>query len=341
VTNPYYESGSVNALSRARASIVNAEFGKIELAFDGLHESLNDFGTATSASEITLGTGVKALTIVGGHFIQVGQQVAVSSAVTPITHYMIGVVTDYDTGTGEAEVTVSNFEGTGTLSNWVVSITPRGFFTAIQGLTGVQTVPAIKAGLDITDVTTAAVALKAPIASPAFTGNPTAPTAAKTDNDTSIATTAHVQLNTAWTVIATAAGGVGISTVAFTSIPTHYKDLMLVANPIGADSATVFSVSVSNNGTNWATGFAIDVTNSTTVEKLALIFHGANNSIGIGAISGGFKSSNALSINDGLGATPALLPRMWVASGGIAGIRCTVTSPRIFNSTSVFTLLGR
>ena len=40
------------------------------------------------------------------------------------------------------------------------------------------------------------VAVKAPIASPAFTGNPTAPTPAPGDNDTSIATTAFVQAST-------------------------------------------------------------------------------------------------------------------------------------------------
>src|SRR5690606_13496310 len=38
-----------------------------------------------------------------------------------------------------------------------------------------------------------ALALKAPLASPALTGNPTAPTPAAEDNDTSIATTAHVK----------------------------------------------------------------------------------------------------------------------------------------------------
>lgn len=38
-----------------------------------------------------------------------------------------------------------------------------------------------------------ALALKAPLASPVLTGNPTAPTAAATDNDTSIATTAFVR----------------------------------------------------------------------------------------------------------------------------------------------------
>ncbi|QUE80979.1 hypothetical protein [Rhizobium rhizogenes] len=41
--------------------------------------------------------------------------------------------------------------------------------------------------------TAAAIALKAPLASPALTGNPTAPTPAATDNDTSIATTAFVK----------------------------------------------------------------------------------------------------------------------------------------------------
>lgn len=39
----------------------------------------------------------------------------------------------------------------------------------------------------------AELALKAPLASPALTGNPTAPTASANDNDTSIATTAYVQ----------------------------------------------------------------------------------------------------------------------------------------------------
>ncbi|RIQ63487.1 phage tail protein [Bordetella avium] len=42
---------------------------------------------------------------------------------------------------------------------------------------------------------TNALALKAPLASPALTGNPTAPTPAQFDNDTSLATTAFVQAN--------------------------------------------------------------------------------------------------------------------------------------------------
>jgi hypothetical protein len=49
----------------------------------------------------------------------------------------------------------------------------------------------------------AAINLKAPIASPAFTGNPTAPTPSAGDSDTSLATTAFVQ-----STVATAVGGV-------------------------------------------------------------------------------------------------------------------------------------
>lgn len=53
--------------------------------------------------------------------------------------------------------------------------------------------PLTGAALDAEYATLAALALKAPLASPAFTGDPTAPTPATSDNDTSIATTAFVK----------------------------------------------------------------------------------------------------------------------------------------------------
>lgn len=58
------------------------------------------------------------------------------------------------------------------------------------------------------------VALKANIASPAFTGNPTAPTPSPGDNDTSIATTAFVA------AAVVAGGGAPINSPAFTGNPT-------------------------------------------------------------------------------------------------------------------------
>jgi hypothetical protein len=70
----------------------------------------------------------------------------------------------------------------------------------------------------IADVTglQAALDAKAPLASPAFTGNPTAPTPAQNDNDTSIATTAFVQ-----TAITAATGGkADLDSPALTGNPT-------------------------------------------------------------------------------------------------------------------------
>lgn len=69
---------------------------------------------------------------------------------------------------------------------------------ASPAFTGNPTAPTPLAGDNDTSLATTAfvqtaVVSKAPLASPAFTGNPTAPTPAAGDNDTSIATTAFVQ----------------------------------------------------------------------------------------------------------------------------------------------------
>jgi hypothetical protein len=77
-----------------------------------------------------------------------------------------------------------------------VSLAPE----ASPALTGVPTAPTAAKATDTTQIATTehvkdVVADYAPLASPALTGNPTAPTAATADNDTSIATTAHVWAN--------------------------------------------------------------------------------------------------------------------------------------------------
>ncbi len=63
---------------------------------------------------------------------------------------------------------------------------------------------------------TNSLAAKAPLASPAFTGNPTAPTPAATDNDTTIATTAFVQA----VVAALASTKANLASPAFSGNPT-------------------------------------------------------------------------------------------------------------------------
>lgn len=75
---------------------------------------------------------------------------------------------------------------------------------------------------------TSALALKAPLASPVFTGNPTGPTPAPGDNDTSLATTAFVQ----------AALAAGVSTVGW-----RYQQVL--GGYGNAQTQDVFSVNVS------------------------------------------------------------------------------------------------
>lgn len=69
---------------------------------------------------------------------------------------------------------------------------------ASPALTGNPTAPTQTAGNNSTRLATTAYvdtadALKAPLASPTFTGDPKAPTPSTSDNDTSVATTAHVK----------------------------------------------------------------------------------------------------------------------------------------------------
>jgi len=85
----------------------------------------------------------------------------------------------------------------------------------------------------------AALALKAPLASPAFTGNPTAPTASPGDNDTSIA-------NTAFVAAALAALGTGVSLSAV-NVFTKNQSVAPVALTDAATIAT--DASLSNNFT--------------------------------------------------------------------------------------------
>jgi hypothetical protein len=77
---------------------------------------------------------------------------------------------------------------------------------ASPALTGNPTAPTPATADNDTSIATTAyvqsnLANYATLASPALTGNPTAPTPSTSDNDTSIATTAYVQANKVWTHI--------------------------------------------------------------------------------------------------------------------------------------------
>jgi hypothetical protein len=79
---------------------------------------------------------------------------------------------------------------------------------------------------------------KAPLASPVFTGNPTAPTPAATDNDTSLATTAFVRA--AMALFGVGANGPGLTTTADFQTPGEYSgELSIDGLPAGVGGRAI------------------------------------------------------------------------------------------------------
>lgn len=112
------------------------------------------------------------------------------------------VLTANDLITGSGRMLNSQFKKIATDGRAItVTFTPFGALVATNVQTAIEELDTEKA--DAT-ATTNALALKAPLASPSFTGNPLAPTPSAGDNDTSIATTAFV-------TAAVAASGAGLA----------------------------------------------------------------------------------------------------------------------------------
>lgn len=128
--------------------------------------AVNAPGTqATSTTSLTIGTGSRSLTIQTGKAIVVGMQLMIARTSAPATTYMRGTVTAYNSSTGALTVSTDYSFGSGTFTNWTISLT---------------------AAMDVS---------RAPLASPAFTGTPTAPTAELGTNTTQLATTKFVIQN--------------------------------------------------------------------------------------------------------------------------------------------------
>ena len=77
--------------------------------------------SGTSATSTTIGTGSKSFTASTAKQWQVGQYVYVARSAAPTT-YMAGQVTAYNSGTGALTVDVSATNGSGTYTDWVITI---------------------------------------------------------------------------------------------------------------------------------------------------------------------------------------------------------------------------
>jgi hypothetical protein len=81
---------------------------------------------STSTTSLAIGVGSKSLTVDSGKLYAAGQYVILSSASGP-SNYMVGQVTSYDATTGALVVNVTVIGGSGTKTDWNVSLSgPQG-----------------------------------------------------------------------------------------------------------------------------------------------------------------------------------------------------------------------
>jgi hypothetical protein len=144
------------------------------------------------------------------------------------------------------------------------------------------------------DTTTAALATKAPIASPTFTGTPTAPSPATNDNSTKLATTAYVQAQPVKSHIHGSTADVSgldprlaaieADIAALTGGSTATKALLTVVNATAVDIPDQDVVFIEHSGVN----ANVRIPASWTKKPHTLVFLGNPNTINIaGAIGAG------------------------------------------------------
>ena len=92
------------------------------LRFANVAEASSSELTATSSSPVTIGTGTKNFTIETGKAFAKGQTIKIVDNAAPTTNIMIGSIISYDSGTGALSVDVTSTQGSGTISDWVISI---------------------------------------------------------------------------------------------------------------------------------------------------------------------------------------------------------------------------
>lgn len=119
-----YNSSVASAASASNAatqlSLATTQAG---LAAASATSAIASPGTnATSTTSLAVGTGTKSLTIQTGKELVVGMTVNIARTSDPALSNMSGIITSYTTGTGALIVEVSSATGTGTYTDWTISL---------------------------------------------------------------------------------------------------------------------------------------------------------------------------------------------------------------------------
>lgn len=168
---------------------------------------IGDLGTAASKDTGTTSGTIPILGADGKLNTSVLPAIAISDTFVVATEVAMLALTaevgDVAIRTDLSKSFILKADGASTLANWKELLTPTDAVTSVAGKTGVVTLIKSDVGLDnvdntsdankpISTATAAALAEKAPLASPTFTGTPKATTTAADTNTTQIATTAFV-----------------------------------------------------------------------------------------------------------------------------------------------------
>ena len=106
----------------ADASATAAALSQAAAASSAL-SALNAPGTsATSATSLTIGAGAQSFVTQAGKAWVVGQPVIIARTSAPGTTRMSGAITAYDAGTGAMSVLVDTILGSGTYTDWTISL---------------------------------------------------------------------------------------------------------------------------------------------------------------------------------------------------------------------------
>lgn len=97
--------------------------GSAALAAASALTALNAPGTSgTSTTSLTIGAGAQSFTTQAGKAWAVGQPAIIARTSAPSTTRMSGFISAYNTGTGAMTVAVDATTGTGTFTDWTISL---------------------------------------------------------------------------------------------------------------------------------------------------------------------------------------------------------------------------
>lgn len=110
-------------------------------ALQKIVEHVANAWVTTSTTSLAIGLGTKSLTVDAEKPLAVGQNVTIARTSAPATSSMFGRVTAYNGETGAMTVEVETYTGTGTFTDWTVSLSgERGAAGAISSIDDIDDV---------------------------------------------------------------------------------------------------------------------------------------------------------------------------------------------------------